>query len=94
MAKHDIKKLTPQTHEQIASRVRAQLAACTKSLRDTKELGLQLAASKIVVATLQAQAEEMKLDPVVVSMGDAMAQDLSTTIECLDMARDLKRKGL
>ena len=89
-----IKNLSPNTHQQIAKRVKAQLGACKRNMKDTKELAFQLAASKIVVAALQKQADALGIKPDVLLIGDEMADDLETTVDLLGLAKALEVKGV
>jgi hypothetical protein len=89
-----IRKLSPNTHEQISRRVKAQLSACRKNMKDTRELALQLAAARIVLAALEKQAEELDVPQAALDMGMEIAADLEETIDFLGLAKTLKSKGV
>jgi hypothetical protein len=89
-----IKQLNPESHRAIAGRVKSMLKACRRRLGDTRDLGYQLAAAKIIVATLQKQAEESGVPQKVIDLGDEIADDLETTIEALGLAKTLGSKDV
>lgn len=75
--------LTPESQKAIASRARAQLKAVRRRLNDTRDLGYSLAAAKLVVATLQAQAEKSGVPQNVIDIGDELAGDLELVTKWL-----------
>jgi SpoU rRNA methylase family enzyme len=75
--------LTPDSQKAIASRARAQLKAVRRRLNDTRDLGYSLAAAKLVVATLQAQAEKSGVPQSVIDIGDELAGDLELVTKWL-----------
>jgi hypothetical protein len=76
-------KLTPESQKAIASRARSQLKAVRRRLKDTRDLGYSLAAAKMVVATLEAQAAESGLPQDVIDIGDMLAGDLELVTKWL-----------
>lgn len=81
-------RLSPESQQAITGRARSMLKAVRRRLTDTRDLGYALAAAKMVVTVLEAQARESQLPDEVVAIGDELAADLDTVVEWLGVARD------
>ena len=83
MTDRAVDRLSEQSRKAIVTRAKSQLKAVRRRLNDTRDLGYALAAAKMVVTTLQAQAEKSQLPQDVLDMGDELSGDLETVTRFL-----------
>ena len=87
MTERAIDKMSDESRKAIAGRAKSQLRAVRRRLNDTRDLGYSLAAAKMVVTTLQAQAEDLGVPQAVIDAGDELAGDLELVTSFLALAK-------
>jgi hypothetical protein len=91
MTDRAVDRLSEGSRKAIVSRAKSQLKAVRRRLNDTRDLGYSLAAAKMVVTTLQAQAEELEVPQAVIDAGDELASDLELVTSFLAVAKKAGR---
>lgn len=83
-------ELHPDSAAQIARRVRALLRTCRKNGLDTKrDLAYELAALKLVLATVDDQAHASGVPLPALTLSEKLAEDLKATFEYLGLGAEL-----
>lgn len=82
-------KLSPESRREITMRARSLLkAARRRGLTTTRDLGYQLAATRMVLTVLEAQAEASAIPDAVLVEGLRLSEDLDTVIEFLNLTAE------
>ena len=82
-----LETLSPESQRAIVGRARSILRALRRrKLETNRDLAFSLAAAKMVVTMLEAQAKKNGVEQAALDMGDELAGDLDTVISMLGLA--------